>query len=147
MSIYDPLNHHLNALQSDVWSASFADVERIIRRNLPKSAYTHRPWWANQKADGHSQARAWQDAGWETCDVDLGHRTVRFERRKQSHGERSVSSDLWTKAAKLTGIQDRTELAELALVALIQQEAARRLGALGGTMPGFVAPDRERPLA
>jgi hypothetical protein len=153
MSIYDPLTSHLKALDRDVWSASFADVERILRRSLPESAYQHRPWWANQKKGNHSQARAWQKAGWATRDVDLAGRKVVFERMKRPHPAEVANhvpvppDDLFTKAARLTGIQDRGALVEAALEALIQREMVRQLAQLGGSMPDLVVPERERPFA
>lgn len=39
------------------------------------------------------------------------------------------------KAAKLTGIKEKTQLLHEGLKALIQKESARRLALLGGTSP------------
>jgi Arc/MetJ family transcription regulator len=48
------------------------------------------------------------------------------------------------KAARLTGIREKTALVHAGLEALIAREAARRLAALGGTEPGLGAPRRRR---
>lgn len=48
-------------------------------------------------------------------------------------------------AARLTGKRKKSVLIRLALEALIQQEVARKLIALGGTMPGLKLPRRRRP--
>jgi len=67
---------------------TFKDVEAIIGRKLPPSAYRHRPWWANE-ARGHSHAKAWLDAGYETEQVDMERRKLVFRRaahRKATRG-------------------------------------------------------------
>ena len=48
-------------------------------------------------------------------------------------------------AKERTGITDTASLMREALDALIQREAARRLAALGGTMPELEAVPRHRP--
>lgn len=153
MGVYDPLTDYLNDLGENSWNANFAEIERIIRRSLPASAYEYRPWWANQRGGNHSQSKAWQDAGWETRDVDLAHRTVRFERaakQQQSSPALQNTPDLETlyrRAAEIVGEPDRDVLLRMALNALIQREAARQLTRLGGTMPDFAVPQRDRPAA
>jgi len=44
-----------------------------------------------------------------------------------------------------TGIKETSALVRQALVEMRQREAARRLAALGGTLPGLKAPPRRRP--
>jgi Arc/MetJ family transcription regulator len=51
------------------------------------------------------------------------------------------------KAAKLTGIDEKTALVHAGLEALIARESARRLAALGGTEPRVEAPRRRRSEA
>lgn len=76
---YTPLFRHLTGLDGNRWPAKFQDVEGVLGFPLPKSANAHSAWWANDGS--HSQARAWQQAGWQTCDVDLGAATLVFERQ------------------------------------------------------------------
>ena len=45
----------------------------------------------------------------------------------------NIDDDLIRKAAKMTGISEKTSLVRLGLEALIALESARRLAALGGT--------------
>jgi Arc/MetJ family transcription regulator len=45
----------------------------------------------------------------------------------------NIDPDLLRKAAKLTGITEKTSLVRQGLEALIARESARRLAALGGT--------------
>ncbi len=45
----------------------------------------------------------------------------------------NIDADLISKAAALTGIEEKTSLVRLGLKALIARESAKRLAALGGT--------------
>jgi Arc/MetJ family transcription regulator len=45
----------------------------------------------------------------------------------------NIEEDLMEKAAKLTGVREKTSLVRLGLEALIERESARRLAKLGGT--------------
>ena len=151
MGKYEPLTHFLKSQPDEVWDARFSEVERVLGFPLPRSAHEYPAWWANQEP-GHSQTRGWRDAGWETTQVDLASKKVRFRRRKRGTGgaKNSAKSSgpddaLWEKARRLSGIEDRDALIEAALTALIRREAAKQLAALGGTMPDFTVPPRERP--
>ena len=54
-------------------------------------------------------------------------------------------ADLWERRARVSGIDDRDYLLKAALTTFIRREAAKGLIALGGTMPEFTVPPRERP--
>ena len=153
MGAYQPLTDYLLRLDADEWRASFADVERVLGRPLSDSASKYPAWWANQSGPGHSQTRGWQDAGFETREVDLRGGRVRFIRRRGGgNGPRPAAArashephpDLWLRARQITGIEDRDALIEAALQALIQREAGRALIEMGGTMPDAKAPPRRR---
>ena len=81
-SKYAPLRQHLQNLGGqgvDRVRMTFAEVEEILGFELPKAARKHRPWWANQiDTRNRPQARAWQNAGYETTEVDLGRETLVF---------------------------------------------------------------------
>jgi Arc/MetJ family transcription regulator len=47
----------------------------------------------------------------------------------------TLDDDLVRKAQEYTGVTEKTALIRRALKEMIQREAARRLAALGGTMP------------
>lgn len=144
MGRYSGLAKHLSHRPDAVWEASFADVERVIGAPLPPSAYRHPAWWANQSGPGHSQTEGWKSVGWRTAQVDIAGRRVRFER--ESSGSVAANDDsLIREARRITGIEDRDSLLREALRALIAREAAARLARLGGTMPDYIAPARERP--
>lgn len=153
MGVYEPLSRHLESLRADSWSVSFTEIEHILRRKLPISAYDYRPWWGNQKKGNHSQAKAWREVGWETRDVNLERKVVRFERVRAApqtgSGRLTVSEveELWKKAESVSGIQDRDDLLRRALSTLINHETAKYFASIGGTMPDFKPAPRERPFA
>lgn len=153
MGKYDPLAHYLNSYPDNTWTATFSQVEKALGFTLPRSARQHRAWWANEKVGNHSQSAGWQEAGWETREVDLRNEIVKFERcgrpvRRSAAASASApparNQELWRVAATLTGIEDRDVLIEAALTALMQQYSARQLAALGGSMPDFAPAPRER---
>jgi len=55
-----------------------------------------------------------------------------------------LEEDLVEDAKRLSGIQEKTALLHEALRALISRESARRLAALGGSMPDAEAAPRRR---
>jgi Arc/MetJ family transcription regulator len=56
----------------------------------------------------------------------------------------NLDDELLREARESTGIEEKTALIHAALRELIAREAARRLAALGGTMPDFRAGRRKR---
>lgn len=57
----------------------------------------------------------------------------------------NIDDELLRRAREYTGIEEKTALIHTALRELIAREAARRLAALGGTMPRYRAGRRRRP--
>jgi hypothetical protein len=149
MGKYDPLRRYLEGQDADVIEVTFSQLESILGFPLPRSAHDHQAWWANETHGSHSHARSWQEAGWETRGVNPSVGKVRFQRRKNTAlRPRSVSGEggeLWNRARAITGIENRDELIERALLALVQREAAQALIRLGGSDPDAKAAPRERP--
>lgn len=159
MSMYQPLADFLAGKKSVEWDATFAEVERALGRPLPQSAYKYPAWWANQSKPGHSQTHGWRSVGWRTAGVDLARRRVRFEREEHGAAPETPApasapatprkgddkDALVARARALTGLEDEEQLIAEALRALIARAAAMQLAAMGGTMPDFAAPARERP--
>lgn len=150
MGKYEPLTHYLENRPDEIWDAQFAEIERVLGFPLPTSAHEYPAWWANQQP-GHSQTRGWRDAGWETGRVDLAGKRLRFVRSRkrnrpdQARQEDSAIADLWERARQISGIEDHDALLKAALTTFIRREAGKGLIALGGTMPDFTVPPRERP--
>ncbi|WP_252504443.1 hypothetical protein [Sporosarcina sp. Marseille-Q4943] len=62
---YLGLKNHLQNSKEEEITLSFEDIEKIVGRKLPQSAYKHpESWWSNNY--DHSQAIAWMDAGYNT---------------------------------------------------------------------------------
>jgi Bacterial antitoxin of type II TA system, VapB len=146
MSQYSPLANYLACQTEGSWQATFDQIEHIIGRSLPQSAYKRSEWWDNNSKN-HSQRMAWRGAGWLATKVDLAERKVRFVRESVAQGAGSEMDRLVQSAQSLTGLPDQQAVILLALKELVQREAARHLIALGGTMPDFEAAPRERPLS
>jgi len=56
----------------------------------------------------------------------------------------TLDDDLLAKASEYTGLKENSAIVREALKALVSREAARRLAAMGGTMPDFEAAPRNR---
>jgi Arc/MetJ family transcription regulator len=56
----------------------------------------------------------------------------------------ALDDDLIRTAQEFTGVAEKTALIREALKALIERESARRLAALGGTMPGLKSIPRRK---
>jgi Arc/MetJ family transcription regulator len=56
----------------------------------------------------------------------------------------NLDETLLRQAMRVTGLREKTAVVHAGLEALLAQERARRLAALGGTMPGFRAGRRRR---
>ena len=57
----------------------------------------------------------------------------------------NIDDELLERAARMTGVTEKTALVRAGLEALISREAARRLAALGGTQPDLKPIPRRRP--
>ena len=81
VSKYAALGRWLEGIPNNVSTTwiGFPKLEELIDATLPRSAFIHRSWWANNY-DGHSQATLWLKAGWETDIVDFERERVRFRR-------------------------------------------------------------------
>jgi hypothetical protein len=109
MSKYEPLPQFLAAGRTSTKRLTFAEIERILGFKLPKSAYEHEAWWANN-ATGHSHARVWLDAGWRTENVDLATRKVTFQRSSVAAASSVARADPWGCMAGTVTIMPGTDL-------------------------------------
>ena len=57
---------------------SFQEIERILRKELPRSAYEYRAWWSNDPTK--PQSAAWLDEGWRTTSLSMTDRRLTFVR-------------------------------------------------------------------
>ena len=84
---YDPLREHLASQAQSVVVMTYAEIETLLGRKLPNTAYgaSWRQWWANTET--HSQALAWLRAGWRVTRPDLENKRVEFRRQPADAGE------------------------------------------------------------
>jgi len=142
---YAPLTNYLKAMPRDKWSATFGEIERVLKFNLPPSAHRHDAWWGNSRRGNHSQAKAWLDAGWNVVSLDRAARRVDLARVDdgQAH-DAAATRELWRHAATLSGIADRAALEREVLTAFIRLAAGKTLLAAGGSMPDLAGPGPPR---
>ena len=112
MSKYEPIPQFLVSHHTDSVRLSFGEIEKVLGFPLPKSAYEYEAWWSNNGV-GHSHARAWLNAGWQTENVDLAEQRVTFKRtsphlRRAPHAPRKI--DPWGCMANTISILPGTDL-------------------------------------
>lgn len=78
MAKYDALEAHLRSLPGDTVRLTFEEINLILPKGLPASAYEYSPFWSN--TDSHVHAVAWQRAGWRTVGHNLKQQFVDFRR-------------------------------------------------------------------
>ena len=67
---------------------TFQDIERVLGKELPRSAYEYRAWWANDPTK--PQSAAWLDEGWRANAISMTDRRLTFVRtndREESYIE------------------------------------------------------------
>lgn len=73
--LFDFLNTKRNLSQITL---TFEELEKILGKKLPESAFVYDAYWRNDKT--HSQARAWMNAGWKTIKPNPYERKITFIR-------------------------------------------------------------------
>lgn len=80
---YAPLANLLRSMTlgdevSSPFSMTFREIEAILKKVLPRSAYEYRAWWSNDPMK--PQAAAWLDEGWRTTAVNMTEGRLTFVR-------------------------------------------------------------------
>ena len=68
---YAPLASHLRGqlAENNSVTLTFQEVERILGKELPRSALEYRAWWSNDPTK--PQSAAWLDEGWRTTSLSM----------------------------------------------------------------------------
>ena len=129
MSVYSPLQQRLANAAQDSVTMSFEEIERVLGRKLPPSAYDEqikRQWWAN--TDTHSQARAWLGVG-RKARLDAVRNHVTFVRETPAVWEDAptLPLDALSPAARrlIEEVSQERGLAPAAAAAALLDDAAR----------------------
>ncbi|MEM2972354.1 MAG: hypothetical protein QW270_08060 [Candidatus Bathyarchaeia archaeon] len=85
---YEALTRYLKfrAAFTDTVRLSLAEIDGIIRDNLPLTAYQNENWWNNNQATAH--AKAWIDAGWQVQETNLKEGYVVFKKVEEPQTKR-----------------------------------------------------------
>lgn len=77
---YAKLAAKLRAQSTSITSLplSFEDIERILEKQLPRSAYEYRAWWTNDPTK--PQSAAWLEEGWRAMAINMSERRLTFVR-------------------------------------------------------------------
>jgi len=77
---YALLAAHLKAQVPSTSSLAltFQDIERILGKDLPRSAHAYRAWWANDPTK--PQSASWLEEGWRTTSLSMSERRLTFVR-------------------------------------------------------------------
>ena len=70
---YRDLTEYLKNVDSDEITLAYEQIEKIIQRKLPPSAYKYAAWWSN---GNRTQAISWLAAGWRIRGVDIGNSVI-----------------------------------------------------------------------
>lgn len=71
MRTYDPLMKYLDKCGKEEITLFYEEIEKIVGKKLPLTAYKRKEWWSNNDKT-HSQSAAWSDVGYNTRDIVLG---------------------------------------------------------------------------
>lgn len=84
MGKYEPLRAFLLAQEREFVPMTFAEIERVIGSDLPKSK-NFRAWWSNNPWN-NVMTKEWLEAGYQTESVDVEGEKLVFRRiRKVQH--------------------------------------------------------------
>ena len=86
MTKYANLHDHFGRLTGNRTDMSFSEIEKILGFTLPTSARKYNAWWANEHDGSHTHARAWQDAGWKSSQLNLAGEKVSFFKSNEVKG-------------------------------------------------------------
>ena len=70
MSKYAPFEMYLKSAGVDTLTLTFAEIESIIKDQLPPSALKHRSWWTNNTFN-NAMTQSWTTAGFEVAQVNM----------------------------------------------------------------------------
>ncbi|HET7011491.1 MAG TPA: helix-turn-helix domain-containing protein [Anaerolineales bacterium] len=137
-SKYFPLYRHLRQQRAERIVMSFAEIERLLGADLPRSA-RRRGFWSN-RGQGGLQAAAWLEAGYEVGAVDLASRKVEFERPGVRYAVRKEAGEVRWDGAMVRALRTHLELDQAGMADVI----GVRQQTISEWETGAYAPSRSR---
>lgn len=109
MKKYEPLGTYLANLdggRSGI-TLTFKQIEKIIKDELPNSAYEYPQWWSNQM--GGSRAPHWRNAGFYVDSINLEQQIVTFRRIGNVAEPNGTTGDMWLENPNIIDVTDAIE--------------------------------------
>ncbi len=75
---YSPLEEYILSINDNEIKFTFDEIEKILGKKLPPTAYKNRAWWTYNDAT-HTQSKAWTSANFKP-QVALKDRYIIFKR-------------------------------------------------------------------
>ena len=95
MSKYSPFEMYLKSARVDTLTLTFAEIESIIKDQLPPSARKHHSWWTNNTTN-NAMAQSWITAEFEVAQVNMIDESLVFIRAADENAsEKSSNSSVW----------------------------------------------------
>ena len=134
MSVYTPLQSFLSARNESSVVMTYEEIEALIGRKLPPTAYGdhRRQWWAN--TESHSQALAWLRANRKTK-LDTALDRVTFVVAQDAEQSAPANAEHWL---------DRLEPSARRLIEDVAEELNLSLGAAAAELLNRVALHRRQ---
>lgn len=82
VSKYYPLEVFLKNVDAKEITMSFDDIEIVIEKPLPASAYKHRAFWGNEVSGTHRISLAWMNASFLVVEVNIIEEKIVFRKRE-----------------------------------------------------------------
>jgi hypothetical protein len=106
MSKYSALGQFLRGQPTEEVPISFSEIEGVIGKKLPRSAYAHRPWWSNNPSNS-AMTKVWLEAGFRTERVDMPGKKLVFRRMLGTNFNQTPSA---TQSAPVQTLSESTSV-------------------------------------
>ena len=95
MSKYAPFEMYLKSARVDTLTLTFAEIESIIKDQLPPSARKYRSWWINNTSK-NAMTQSWITAGFKVTQVNMNDETLEIIKTgDENASEQSSNSSVW----------------------------------------------------
>jgi DNA-binding transcriptional regulator YiaG len=137
-SKYYPLFQHLRSLNQPQISLSIDHIATLIDGELSPNARQKRSWWSNRDSTSAVQSKAWMEAGYHTCTIDLSQQVITFQKfTAQYNVQTNDGVIIWDQAA-IKALRKHMDMSQ----AQFSQELGVRRQTVSEWESGVYHPDR-----